>query len=164
MGWMSERISLRPVAGVFFFLTFPLIEHVTQPLCILLILNVLLVLARHTPEVNFGRFLADLRSTLIWWRSAKSSRATRERKIENRVARSVAREMSIGPNYEGNITPFSSDISRFSRGTGPSSMTREQQIAEPRDPPKTSENIYVVRATGRPGSRRRPRRVTGSPP
>ncbi len=28
----------------------------------------------------------------------------------------------------------------------------------------SSENIYVVRATGRPGSRRRPRRETGSPP
>src|SRR5256885_6432044 len=26
--------------------------------------------------------------------------------------------MSIGENYEGNITPFRSDISRFSRGTG----------------------------------------------
>src|SRR5258708_7726705 len=27
MGWMSERISLRPVAGEFFSLTFPLIEQ-----------------------------------------------------------------------------------------------------------------------------------------
>jgi hypothetical protein len=74
---------------------------------------------RRSPEVNFGRFLADLRSTPIWWRRAKFSswRAARERKIEDRVARNVVREMSIGENYEGNITPFRSDISRFLRGT-----------------------------------------------
>jgi len=67
----------------------------------------------------FGRFLADLRSTPIWWRRAKFSswRAAHERKIEDRVARNVVREMSIGENYEGNMTPFRSDISRFSRGT-----------------------------------------------
>src|SRR6267143_542006 len=52
---------------------------------------------RRSPDVNFGRALADLRSTPIWWRRAKFSSwtAARERKIENRVARSVAREMSI---------------------------------------------------------------------
>jgi hypothetical protein len=77
---------------------------------------------RRSPEVNFGRFLADLRSTPIWWRRAKFSswRAACERKIEDRVARNVVREMSIGENYEGNITPFRSDISRFLRGTGTS--------------------------------------------
>jgi len=30
---------------------------------------------------------------------------------------SVVKEMSIGENYEGNITPIRSDISTFSRGT-----------------------------------------------
>jgi hypothetical protein len=40
------------------------------------------------------------------------------RKIEGTNARSVVRKMSIGENYEGNITPVRSDISRFSRGTG----------------------------------------------
>src|SRR5260370_26293421 len=57
--------------------------------------------------------------TPIWWRRAKfsSSTAARERKIKDRVARNVVREMSIGENYERNITPIHSDISRFSRGT-----------------------------------------------
>src|ERR1700758_658843 len=56
----------------------------------------------------------------IWWRRARfsSCRAARERKIEDRVARSVVREMSIGrENYERSIIPLPSDISRFSRGT-----------------------------------------------
>jgi hypothetical protein len=38
-------------------------------------------------------------------------------KIEDRVARSVVREISIGENYKRNITPIRSNISRFSRGT-----------------------------------------------
>jgi hypothetical protein len=33
------------------------------------------------------------------------------------VARRVVGEMSIGENYERNITPICSNISRFSRGT-----------------------------------------------
>ena|ERR1700730_13586068 len=43
---------------------------------------------RRSPEVNFGRFLADLRSTPIWCRRAKFSswRVARERKSEDRVA------------------------------------------------------------------------------
>jgi hypothetical protein len=58
---------------------------------------------RRSPEVNLRRFAADLCSTPIGWRRARfsSSRAARERKIEDRVARSVMREMSIGENYEG---------------------------------------------------------------
>jgi hypothetical protein len=74
---------------------------------------------RRSTEVNFGRLFADLRSTPIWWRRARfsSSRAARERKIEDRVARRVVREMSIGENYERNITLIRSDIWRFSRGT-----------------------------------------------
>ena len=44
-------------------------------------------------------------------------RAAREWKIEDRFARSVVREMSIGENYERKITPIRSNISRFSRGT-----------------------------------------------
>src|SRR5260370_22322725 len=57
--------------------------------------------------------------TPIWWRRAKfsSSTAARERKIKDRVARNVVREMSIGENYERKITLIGSDISRFSRGT-----------------------------------------------
>src|SRR5215831_6546772 len=57
----------------------------------------------------------------IWWRRARfsSSRAARERKIENRVANSIVRESCIGrENYETTITLISSDVSRFSRGTG----------------------------------------------
>jgi len=43
----------------------------------------------------------------------------RERKIENKVAKSVVREMSIGEeNYARSIIPIRSDISMFSRGTG----------------------------------------------
>jgi hypothetical protein len=38
-------------------------------------------------------------------------------KIEDRVARSVVREMSIGENNERKITPIRSNISRFLRGT-----------------------------------------------
>jgi hypothetical protein len=38
-------------------------------------------------------------------------------KIEDRFVRSVVREMSISENYEGEITPIRSNISRFSRGT-----------------------------------------------
>src|SRR5438445_3863704 len=62
---------------------------------------------RRSLKVNFGRFLADLCSTPIWWRRAKfsSSRAARERNIGDRVARSVVRAMSIGENYERNINP-----------------------------------------------------------
>jgi hypothetical protein len=60
-------------------------------------------------KVNFGRFLADLCSTPIWWRRARfsSSRAARERNIEDRGARIVVRAMSIGENYERNINPHS---------------------------------------------------------
>jgi hypothetical protein len=52
---------------------------------------------RRSPGVNFGRVLADLRSTPIWWRGAKFSswRVARERKIEDRVACSGVREMRI---------------------------------------------------------------------
>jgi len=47
-----------------------------------------------------------------------SCRAARERKIEERVASRVLREMSIGgKNYKRSIIPLRSDISRFSRGT-----------------------------------------------
>ena len=58
---------------------------------------------RRSPEANFGRFVADLRSTPIWWRRVRISisRAARERKIEGRVARSDLRRISIGKNYKG---------------------------------------------------------------
>jgi len=62
------------------------------------------------PQCNFGRFLADLCSTPIWWRRARfsSPRAARERNIEDRGARIVVRAMSIGENYyERNIKPHS---------------------------------------------------------
>ena len=62
------------------------------------------------PQCNFGRFLADLCSTPIWWRRARFSnpRAARERNIEDRGARIVVRAMSIGENYyERNIKPHS---------------------------------------------------------
>jgi hypothetical protein len=74
---------------------------------------------KRSPEVNFERFLEDLRSTPIWWRRARflSSRAARERKIEEKAARSVVRGLSIGEDYKINITLIRSDISRFSRGT-----------------------------------------------
>jgi hypothetical protein len=52
---------------------------------------------RRSPEANFGRFFADRLSTPIWWRRAKfsSSREAREQNIEDRVARSLEREMGI---------------------------------------------------------------------
>jgi len=48
--------------------------------------------------VNFGRFLAERRSTPIWCRRARfsNSRAAREGKIEDKVERNVARTISIG--------------------------------------------------------------------
>ena len=70
--------------------------------------------------VNLGRFLAERCSTPIWWRSARfsNSRAARERKTEDKVAKRVAKEMSIGgENYDSSIIPVRSDISRFSRST-----------------------------------------------
>ena len=70
--------------------------------------------------VNLGRFLAERCSTPICWRSARfsNSRAARERKIEYKVAKRVAKEISIGgENYDSSIIPVRSDISRFSRGT-----------------------------------------------
>ena len=70
--------------------------------------------------VNLGRFLAERCSTPICWRSARfsNSRAGRERKIEDKVAKRVAKEISIGgENYDSSIIPVRSDISRFSRGT-----------------------------------------------
>ena len=44
------------------------------------------------------RFLAGRCNTPIWWRSAKCSswRTARERKTEDKVAKSVGRERSIG--------------------------------------------------------------------
>src|SRR5215471_3628961 len=56
----------------------------------------------------------------IWCRRARfsSSRAARERKIEDRVARAVLRKMRIGAeNCERSIIPLCSETSRFSRGT-----------------------------------------------
>jgi hypothetical protein len=70
--------------------------------------------------VNLGRFLAERCNTPIWWRSARfsNSRAARERKIEHKVAKRVAKEISIGgESYDSSIIPVRSDISRFSRGT-----------------------------------------------
>jgi len=71
------------------------------------------------PRAQFRAFPCGPLKYADWWRRAKfsSPRAARERKIEDRVARSVAREMGIGENYERNITPIRSDISRFSGGT-----------------------------------------------
>src|SRR5271165_5392951 len=63
---------------------------------------------RRSTGVNLGRFLAERCSTPIWCRSARfsNSRAARERTIEDRVARSVAK-MSIGrENYERSISPI----------------------------------------------------------
>jgi hypothetical protein len=62
--------------------------------------------------------------------------AARERKIEDRVARSVVREMSVGENYERNITPIRSDISRFSRSTVPGEKpkSRERKLRRKRRP------------------------------
>jgi len=75
---------------------------------------------RRSTRVNFDRFLEDRRNTPIWWRRARFSSwsAAREWRIEDRFARSVVREMSIGENYEREITPIRSNISRFSRGPG----------------------------------------------
>ena len=70
--------------------------------------------------VNLGRFLAERCNTPIWWRTARfsNSRAARERKIEDKVAKRVAKEISIGgESYDSSIIPVRSDISRFSRGT-----------------------------------------------
>jgi hypothetical protein len=52
---------------------------------------------KRSMRVNLGRFVVERCSTPIWCRKARfsNSRAARERKIENRVARSVARKMSI---------------------------------------------------------------------
>src|ERR1700746_620568 len=75
---------------------------------------------RRSMGVNLGRFLAERCSTPIWWRSARfsNSRAARKRKIEDKVAKRVAKEISIGgENYDSSIIPVRSDISRFSRGT-----------------------------------------------
>jgi integrase len=56
---------------------------------------------RRSPEVNFGRFAADLCSTPIWWRRARfsSSTAARERRIEATTARNVLKRRSINKNY-----------------------------------------------------------------
>jgi hypothetical protein len=63
--------------------------------------------------------LGDRLSTPTWWRRSRFSSwsAAREWKIEDRFVRSVVREMSISENYEGEIIPIRSNISRFSRGT-----------------------------------------------
>src|ERR1700730_10949860 len=54
--------------------------------------------SKRSPDVNFGRLFADRCSTLIWWRKARfsSSRTVRDRKIECKAERSVARRISIG--------------------------------------------------------------------
>jgi len=61
------------------------------------------------PQCNFGRFLAYLCSTPIWWLRARFSisRAAREQNIEDRGARIVVKAMSVGQNYERNINPHS---------------------------------------------------------
>src|SRR4029434_3200941 len=56
----------------------------------------------------------------ISWRRARfsSSRAARERKIEDRAAKSLARKSCIGrENYATTITLISSNTSTFSRST-----------------------------------------------
>jgi hypothetical protein len=70
------------------------------------------------PPRSISGVFWQTRSTPIWWRRARfsSPRAARGRHIEDRVERSVVREMSIDENYERNITPIRSEISRFSRG------------------------------------------------
>jgi hypothetical protein len=65
------------------------------------------------PGVNLRRFLAERCNTPIWWRSARFSswRAERERKTEDKVAKSVVTERNIGEeNYERSILPVRSDI------------------------------------------------------
>ena len=65
--------------------------------------------------------LAERWSTPIWCRSAKfsSSRAARERRIEGRVASSVARKLSIGKeNYEKDKPHTLTQIEVFERHNG----------------------------------------------
>jgi hypothetical protein len=72
------------------------------------------------PGSTWDVFSRNVEARPFWWCRARfsSSRVARERKIEDRVTRSVARRMSIGrENYERSIIPIGSDISRFSRGT-----------------------------------------------
>jgi hypothetical protein len=64
-----------------------------------------LIWSDRSPDVNFGRLLADRCSTPIWWRNARfsSSMTARDRKIECNVERSVARRIIIGgKNYRTN--------------------------------------------------------------
>jgi len=53
--------------------------------------------------VNFGRFLAERRSTPIWCRKATFStwRAVRERQTENTVERTGHRTLNIGLASQG---------------------------------------------------------------
>jgi hypothetical protein len=44
-------------------------------------------------------------------------------KIEDKFVRSVVREMSISENYEGEVTPIRSNISRSSRGCLPAGVS-----------------------------------------
>jgi hypothetical protein len=80
--------------------------------------------------VNFGRFLAERRSTPIWWRRAKIStwRAARERKTENRVARHADSALNIGlASYSRNsATPMISESLRFPIGTGGAPNQKDQ--------------------------------------
>ena len=72
--------------------------------------------SRRSSGVNVKRFLAERRSTPIWCQRARFSnaRAARERKTEDRAARSVARKMSLGrENYQSSIIPTLSDRSGF---------------------------------------------------
>jgi len=60
---------------------------------------------RRSPEVNFGRFLADRRSTPLWWRRARFSSPGQHGNGRSRtallsVAKSEVRKMSIGEGYE----------------------------------------------------------------
>jgi hypothetical protein len=59
--------------------------------------------SRRSLEVNFGVFSLTLNP--IWWRRAKfsSSREAREQNIEDRVARSVVREMGIRGGYSRRV-------------------------------------------------------------
>jgi hypothetical protein len=63
---------------------------------------------RRSPGVNLGRFLAERCSTPIWWRNARFSiwRIARGRKIEDKVAKRVTKEMNIGgEDYDSSIIP-----------------------------------------------------------
>ena len=77
---------------------------------------------KRSATVNFGRFLAERRSTPIWWRNARIStwRAARERKTENRVVRNGDKALHIGlrvtPGLLGN--PMISESLRFPGMTG----------------------------------------------